>query len=134
MITNPRACTATRPHQARSSTLRTYRELDGALTPQPTPCPAPRPAPRGTDTDSASCNPLPLIDGGRIYGGLEEHTNHQGKKGCRATGAFAFLTKSDRRSRTGAGGLPRCPECEPSVKPDGMGKSRQEAEIRKPAT
>jgi hypothetical protein len=65
---------------------------------------------------------MPLIDGGRIYGGLEEYTNHQGQKGCRATGAFAFLTKADRRSRTGAGGLPKCPECEPSVKPDGMGE------------
>jgi hypothetical protein len=65
---------------------------------------------------------MPLIDGGRIYGGLEEYTDHQGNKGCRATGAYAFLTKSDRRSRTGAGGLPKCPECEPSVQPEGMGE------------
>lgn len=63
---------------------------------------------------------MPLIDGGRIYGGLEEYTDHAGNKGCRATGAYAFLTKDDRRSRTGANGLPKCPECEPSVKPDGM--------------
>ncbi|MEU6304790.1 DNRLRE domain-containing protein [Streptomyces chartreusis] len=92
-------------------------------TPSPSPAPAPRqPQPRGTDNSNFSCNPMPLIDGGRIYGGLEEYTNHQGQKGCRATGAFAFLTKADRRSRTGAGGLPKCPECEPSVKPDGMGE------------
>ena len=31
MITNPRACTATRPYQARSPTQRTLTELDGAL-------------------------------------------------------------------------------------------------------
>lgn len=37
---------------------------------------------------------------------------------------MAFLTKSDRRSRTGAGGLPKCPECEPSVEPDGTGEIR----------
>ncbi|MCX5232014.1 DNRLRE domain-containing protein [Streptomyces sp. NBC_00233] len=91
-------------------------------TPNPSPGPAPRPAPRTTDTNNPSCDPTPLIDGGRIYGGLEEYTDHQGNKGCRATGAFAFLTKADRRSRTGAGGLPRCPECEPSVQPDGMGE------------
>ncbi|MFF5919869.1 DNRLRE domain-containing protein [Streptomyces flavochromogenes] len=91
-------------------------------TPSPSPGPAPRPAPRTTDTNNPSCDPTPLIDGGRIYGGLEEYTDHQGNKGCRATGAFAFLTKADRRSRTGAGGLPRCPECEPSVQPDGMGE------------
>ncbi|MFP8941101.1 DNRLRE domain-containing protein [Streptomyces fenghuangensis] len=108
--------------EAGSGSSESSNEPRPSPTPQPTPGPAPRPAPRGTDTDSASCNPLPLIDGGRIYGGLEEYTNHQGKKGCRATAAFAFLTKSDRRSRTGAGGLPRCPECEPSVKPDGMGE------------
>ncbi|WP_079042109.1 DNRLRE domain-containing protein [Streptomyces aureus] len=91
-------------------------------TPNPSPGPAPRPAPRTTDTNNPTCDPTPLIDGGRIYGGLEEYTDHQGNKGCRATGAFAFLTKADRRSRTGAGGLPRCPECEPSVQPDGMGE------------
>ncbi|MEV6423665.1 RHS repeat-associated core domain-containing protein [Streptomyces sp. NPDC051662] len=91
-------------------------------TPQPSPGSAPRPAPRGTDNNTVTCNPMPLIDGGRIYGGLEEYTNHQGNKGCRATGAFAYLTKSDRRSRTGANGLPKCPECEPSVSPDGMGE------------
>ncbi|MFJ7494648.1 DNRLRE domain-containing protein [Streptomyces sp. NPDC097727] len=91
-------------------------------TPQPSPGPQPRPAPRVTDTNNPTCDPMPLIDGGRIYGGLEEYTDHQGNKGCRATGAFAFLTKADRRSRTGAGGLPKCPECEPSVQPDGMGE------------
>ncbi|MER6085155.1 DNA/RNA non-specific endonuclease, partial [Streptomyces sp. NPDC001833] len=81
----------------------------------------------GDDDDDgrrSSCDAMPLIDGGRIYGGLEEYTDHQGSKGCRATGAIAFLTKSDRRSRTGAGGLPKCPECEPSVEPDGMGEIR----------
>ncbi|WP_446473716.1 golvesin C-terminal-like domain-containing protein [[Kitasatospora] papulosa] len=91
-------------------------------TPQPSPGPQPRPAPRTTDTNNPTCDPMPLIDGGRIYGGLEEYTDHQGNKGCRATGAYAFLTKADRRSRTGAGGLPTCPECEPSVQPDGMGE------------
>lgn len=91
-------------------------------TPQPSPGPAPRPAPRTTDTNSPTCDPMPLIDGGRIYGGLEEYTDHQGNKGCRATGAYAFLTKADRRSRTGAGGMPKCAECEPSVQPDGMGE------------
>lgn len=75
-----------------------------------------------TRDDDPGCNPLPLVDGGRIYGGLEEYTNHQGTKGCRATRAFAFLTKSDRRSRTGAGGVPKCRECVPSVNPDGMGE------------
>ncbi|MEU0157622.1 RHS repeat-associated core domain-containing protein [Streptomyces sp. NPDC006261] len=94
--------------------------------PGPTPAPsangAPRPQPRGTDNSNFSCNPMPLIDGGRIYGGLEEYTNHTGSKGCRATGAFAFLTKADRRSRTGANGMPKYPECEPSVSPDGMGE------------
>ncbi|MGA5870465.1 DNRLRE domain-containing protein [Streptomyces cinereoruber] len=89
-------------------------------TPQPSPNPAPRPAPRVTDTNDPGCNTLPLIDGGRIYHGLEEYTGHSGQKGCRATGATAYLTKSDRRSRRGAGGLPKCPECEPSVSPDGM--------------
>ncbi len=93
-------------------------------TPQPSPGSAPRPAPRGTDNNTVTCNPMPLIDGGRIYGGLEEYTNHQGDKGCRATGAFAYLTKSDRRSRTGANGMPKCPDCEPSVSPDGMGEIR----------
>ncbi|MGJ3560728.1 hypothetical protein ACR6C2_29225 [Streptomyces sp. INA 01156] len=93
-------------------------------TPQPTPGPAPRPQPRGTDTGSASCNSMPLIDGGRFYGGLEKYTNHQGQKGCRATRAYAFLTKSDLRSRTGAGGVPKCPECNPSVDPEGMGEIR----------
>jgi hypothetical protein len=82
----------------------------------------------GDDDDEgrkSSCDATPLIDvGGRIYGGLEEYTDHQGNKGCRATGAIAFLTKSDRRSRTGAGGLPKCLECEPSVEPDGMGEIR----------
>ena len=33
MITNSRACTATRPYQARSPTQRTLTELDGALAP-----------------------------------------------------------------------------------------------------
>ncbi len=81
----------------------------------------------GDDDDEgrrSSCDATPLIDGGRIYGGLEEYTDHHGNKGCRATGAIAFLTKSDRRSRTGAGGLPKCPECEPSVAPDGMEEIR----------
>ncbi|MFB6784301.1 RHS repeat-associated core domain-containing protein, partial [Streptomyces sp. NPDC056352] len=91
-------------------------------TPAPSANPAPRPQPRSTDNSNFSCNPTPLIDGGRIYGGLEEYTNHQGKNGCRATGAFAFLTKADRRSRTGANGMPKCSECEPSVSPDGMGE------------
>ncbi|WP_079044715.1 MULTISPECIES: DNRLRE domain-containing protein [unclassified Streptomyces] len=91
-------------------------------TPQPSPGPQPRPAPRTTDTNNPTCDPMPLVDGGRVYGGLEEYTDHQGNKGCRATGAWAFLTKADRRSRTGAGGLPKCPECEPSVQPDGMGE------------
>ncbi|WP_405987970.1 RHS repeat-associated core domain-containing protein [Streptomyces sp. NBC_00986] len=81
----------------------------------------------GDDDDEgrrSSCDATPLIDGGRIYGGLEEYTDHQGNKGCRATGAIAFLTKSDRRSRTGAGGLPKCSECDPSVDPDGMEEIR----------
>ncbi|MFE0648297.1 DNRLRE domain-containing protein [Streptomyces sp. NPDC059534] len=93
-------------------------------TPQPSPGPQPRPAPRTTDTNNPTCSPMPLIDGGRYYGGLEEYTDHTGRKGCRATGAYAFLTKDDRRSRTGAGGLPRCPECEPSVDPEGMEEIR----------
>ncbi|MGW4701190.1 golvesin C-terminal-like domain-containing protein [Streptomyces sp. NPDC004285] len=91
-------------------------------TPSPSPGPQPRPAPRTTDTNNPTCDPMPLIDGGRVYGGLEEYTDHQGNKGCRATGAWAYLDQSDRRSRTGAGGLPKCPECEPSVQPDGMGE------------
>lgn len=93
-------------------------------TPQPSPNPQPRPAPRTTDTNNPQCNTLPLIDGGRVYGGLEEYTDHQGNKGCRATGAWAFLDQSDRRSRTGAGGLPTCPTCDPSVDPDGMNQIR----------
>ncbi|MFD1662401.1 DNA/RNA non-specific endonuclease [Streptomyces caeni] len=98
-------------------------EPDTGPTPSPTPGPAPRPLPRQTDDDSNfTCDFMPLFDGGRIYGGMEEYTNHQGKKGCRATGAMAFLTQSDRRSRTGAGGLPKCPTCEPSVQPEGMGE------------
>ncbi|MGX4694875.1 golvesin C-terminal-like domain-containing protein [Streptomyces sp. JNUCC 63] len=113
-----------RPSAEESGSSESSNKPRPGPTPQPSPGPAPRPQPRGTDTDSASCSPLPLIDGGRIYGGLQEYTNHQGNKGCRATGAFAFLTKSDRRSRTGAGGLPKCPECEPSVSPDGMEEIR----------
>jgi RHS repeat-associated protein len=70
--------------------------------------------------DQVYCNPLPLSDGGRTYGGLEEYTDHLGNKGCRATGATANLTKSDRRSRNGAMGYGMCAECEPSVMPDGM--------------
>lgn len=89
-------------------------------TPQPSPNPAPRPAPRVTDTNDPKCDPLPAFDGGRMYHGLEQFTDHSGKKACRATGATAFLTKADRRSRTGAGGLPKCPECNPSVSPEGM--------------
>jgi hypothetical protein len=58
----------------------------------------------------------------RTYGGLEEYTEHFGNKGCTATSAIAFLTKSDLRSRTGANGVPKCPECEPSVDPEGMGE------------
>ncbi|MFJ9575462.1 DNRLRE domain-containing protein [Streptomyces sp. NPDC101191] len=93
-------------------------------TPQPSPGPQPRPAPRVTDTNNPTCDPMPLIDGGRIYGGLEEYTDHTGRKGCRATGAWAYLDKDDRRSRTGANGLPKCPECEPSVSPEGMEEIR----------
>ncbi|MGW2766229.1 golvesin C-terminal-like domain-containing protein [Streptomyces sp. NPDC001275] len=109
-----------RPSAQESGSSESSNKPRPGPTPQPSPGPAPRPQPRGTDTDSVSCNPLPLIDGGRTYFGLEEYTNHQGNKGCRATGAFAFLTKSDLRSRTGAGGVPRCPECNPSVDPEGM--------------
>ncbi|MEV5969664.1 DNRLRE domain-containing protein [Streptomyces sp. NPDC051921] len=93
-------------------------------TPQPSPNPQPRPVPRPTETNNPQCNAMPLIDDGRIYGGLEEYTDHTGRKGCRATGAWAFLTKDDRRSRTGANGLPKCPECEPSVSPEGMEEIR----------
>ncbi|MFF7339109.1 DNRLRE domain-containing protein [Streptomyces sp. NPDC008163] len=97
-------------------------EPDTGPTPAPTPGPMPRPQPRTGGDDGHSCNMMPLFDGGRIYGGMEEYTDHQGQKGCRATGAMAFLTKGDRRSRTGAQGLPKCPECEPSVEPEGMGE------------
>jgi hypothetical protein len=110
--------------EAGSGSSESSNEPRPSPTPQPTPGPAPRPAPRGTDTDSASCNPLPLIDGGRIYGGLEEYTNHQGKKGCRATGAFAFLTKSDRRSRTGAGGSAEVPRMRAVRQSGGNGRNR----------
>jgi RHS repeat-associated protein len=97
-------------------------EPETGPTPSPSPAPMPRPQPRSTGNDNFSCNSMPLFDGGRIYGGLEEYTDHQGNKGCRATGAIAFLTKSDRRSRTGANGMPKCSDCEPSVRPDGMGE------------
>ncbi|MGW0121499.1 golvesin C-terminal-like domain-containing protein [Streptomyces sp. NPDC003327] len=93
-------------------------------TPQPSPGPAPRPAPRTTDTNSPTCDSTPAWDGGRMYFGLEEYTDRSGKKGCRATGAIALLSKADRRSRTGAGGLPKCPECDPSVDPEGMDQIR----------
>jgi RHS repeat-associated protein len=112
-----------RPSAEEATSSDSSSRPDTGPTPRPSPGPAPRPRP-GTDTDSRSCNPMPLIDGGRIYGGLEEYTNHQGQKGCRATGAIAFLTKADRRSRTGANGIPKCPECNPSVSPDGMEEIR----------
>ncbi|MFI0235705.1 DNA/RNA non-specific endonuclease [Streptomyces sp. NPDC016845] len=110
------------PSADEASSSDSDNEPDTGPTPSPTPGPMPRPQPRTDGDDDSSCNTMPLFDGGRIYGGLEEYTNHQGQKGCRATGAMAFLTKSDRRSRTGAQGLPKCPECEPSVEPEGMGE------------
>ncbi|MFF2066693.1 RHS repeat-associated core domain-containing protein [Streptomyces sp. NPDC058200] len=121
-----------RPSADEAGSSESSNEPRPGPTPQRSPGSAPRPAPRGTDNNTVTCNPMPLIDGGRIYGGLEAYTNYQGNKGCRATGAFAFLTKSDRRSRTGANGMPKCPECNPSVSPDGMGEI--EAGSLKPAT